>query len=207
MNGCESWILKKAECQKIDSFELWCWRRLLKVPWTAKEIKPVNPKGKKTLNIHWKNWFWSLSSNILHHLMWRVDSLGKTLMLGKTEGKRIRRQLKMKWLDNITDSMDVNLGKLWEIVKDGEDCCDAVYDVATSWTWLNDWKKKVNILSMSVFIVFIHAYPSWIWEYSRSSWLQSIVLNHLILISFFGYLLLWASWSAYIQNWLLELQF
>ena len=159
MNGCESWILKKAECQRIYSFELWCWRRLLKVPWTAKEIKPVNPKGKKTLNIHWKNWFWSLSSKILHHLMWRVDSLGKTLMLGKTEGKRIRRQLKMKWLDNITDSMDVNLGKLWKIVKDGEACCDAVYDVATSWTWLNDWKKKLifypclSLLSLSMLIL------------------------------------------------------
>ena len=103
------------------------------VPLTARRL---NQSILKELNPEYslEGLMLKLKLQYFGHLMRGADSFEKTLMLGKTEGKRIRRQLKMKWLDNITDSMDVNLGKLWEIVKDGEDCCDAVYDVATSWT-------------------------------------------------------------------------
>ena len=116
MYGCGSWTIKKAECQRIDAFELWCWRRLLRVPWTARRsnqslLKEISPE-----------YLWEglmLKLQYFGHVMWRADSLEKTLMLGKTEGKRRGRQW-MRWLDNITDSVDVNLSNLWEIVKDRE---------------------------------------------------------------------------------------
>ena len=116
MNGCESRTLKKAECQRVDSFELWCSRWLLKVPWTAREIKPVNPKGKKSMNIHWKNLFRSLSSNILHHLMWRVNSLGKTWCWERLKAKG--EEGSWRWDGWITSLIQwtwtwANTGRLW----------------------------------------------------------------------------------------------
>ena len=119
MYGCESWTIKKAECQRIDAFELWYWRRLLRVPWTAwrsnqsilKEISPVYSLEGLTLK---------LKLQYFGHLMQRASLLGKTLMLGKTEGKRRRRQQMIRWLDSITISMDVKLGNCWEVVKDRE---------------------------------------------------------------------------------------
>ena len=166
MYACESWTVKKAERWRIDSVQLWCWRRLLRVPWTARRsnqsiLKEISP-GCSLEHLMLK-----LKHQYFGHFMRRVDSLEKTLMLRGIGGRRRRGWQRMRWLDGITNFMDMSLSKLWALVMNREAWCAAIHEVAKSWTWLSDWTDWLSRNWTSLVVQLAKNLPAmpetWVW--------------------------------------------
>ena len=154
--GCESWTVKKAECWRIDAFELWCWRNLLRVPWTARRSNQSILKISAGCSL--EGLILKLKLQYFGHLMRRIDSLQKTLMLGRIGGRRRREWRRVRWLDGITDLIDVGLGGLWELVMAREVWHAAIHGVAKNRTWLSDWTE---LYTKFVKIFIIVSFVKW----------------------------------------------
>ena len=186
MYGCESWTVNKAECRRIGVFELWSWRRLLRVPWTAKRS---NQSILKEISLEYslKELMLKLRLQYFGHLMRRADSLEKALILGKIKGRRRRGWQKTRWLDGLIDSMDVSLSRLWQMVKDREAWCVAVHGVAKCRTQLSDWTKLnwIKSLMLPWFLNYVNLNNSTI--YGNDNLACNCLLLILVLIPLEGF--------------------
>ena len=181
MYGCESWTTKKAEHRRIDAFELWCWRRLLRVPWTVRRanqsiLKEISP------GCSLEGLILDLKLHYFGHLMWRADWFEKTLMLGKIEGRRRRGRQRMRWLNWITDIMDMGLGGLWELVMGREVGHAVVHGVTKSQTWLRDW-TELNWTDICDTVTSINII---VLTNTSQSFLMSLCFSFCFVFSFYG---------------------